>query len=107
MSHVIWQQDPDTLVVTMEGSATKGKLEEVKGIVRLTESQISWELTSMADHSTKVVFDAHINPASLLPGWVTNMLLVDSPFKTMEGLRERVKLEKYQRAALSYIKEPD
>lgn len=105
VSHVIWHQDPETLVVTMQGNATIGKLEESEGIVRLTEAQVNWELTALENGSVKVVLEAHINPASLLPSWVTNMLLVDSPYNSMKGLRQRVKLELYQGVELSYIHE--
>lgn len=103
VSHVIWHQDPETFVVTMQGNATRGKLKETEGLVRLTEAQINWELTALANGSLKVVFEAHINPASLLPSWITNMLLVESPYNSLEGLRQRVKLESYQEAELSYI----
>lgn len=105
VSHVIWHQDPETFVVTMQGNATRGKLEENEGIVRLTEAQVNWELTALENGALKVVFEAHINPASLLPSWITNMLLVDSPYNSMEGLRQRVKLELYQGVELSYIEE--
>ncbi len=103
VSHVIWQQDPETLVVTMQGNATRGKLEESEGMVRLTEARVNWEMTALEDGSLKVVFEAHINPSGLLPNWITNMLLVDSPYNSMEGLRQRVKLELYQGVELSYI----
>ena len=105
VSHVIWQQDPETLVVTMQGNATRGKLEGNEGVVRLTEAQINWELTALENSVVKVVLEAHINPASLLPSWITNMLLVDSPYSSMEGLRERVKLKSYQEVELAYIHE--
>ena len=105
VSHVIWHQDPESLVVTMQGNATIDKLDESEGIVRLTEAQVNWELTALANGSVKVVLEAHINPASLLPSWITNMLLVDSPYNSMEGLRQRVKLKLYQGVELSYIHE--
>ena len=105
VSHVIWHQDPETLVVTMQGRAAIGKLEENEGIVRLTEAQVNWELTALENGSVNVVLEAHINPASLLPGWITNMLLVDSPYNSMEGLRKRVKLKLYQEVELAYIHE--
>jgi len=91
----------------MLGSATKGKLKENEGIVRLTEAQISWELTSLENGSLKVVLEAHINPTSLIPNWITNLLLVNAPFNSMEGLRELIKLEVYQQVELSYINDVD
>jgi hypothetical protein len=105
VSHVIWRQDPETLVVTMQGNATTDKLEENDGIVRLTAAQVNWQLTPLENSSVKVVLEAHINPASLLPSWITNRLLVDSPYNSMEGLRQRVKHELYQAVSLSYIRE--
>ena len=105
VSHVIWRQNPETLVVTMQGNATTDKLEESDGIVRLTAAQVNWQLTALENSSVKVVLEAHINPASLLPSWITNRLLVDSPYNSMEGLRQRVKHELYQAVSLSYIRE--
>jgi len=105
VSHVIWHQDPETLVVTMQGNATTGKLRENEGIVRLREAQINWELTALENGVLQVVFEAHIDPTSLLPSWITNMLLVDSPYNSMEGLRQQVKLELYRDVELSYIDE--
>ncbi len=106
VSHVIWKQDPDTLIVTMTGEATTDKLPVSQGIVRLTEANIHWQLQSLAGGSTSVEFTAHINPASIFPNWITNMLLVDSPFQTLQGLRQQVKLKRYAEAELAYIEEP-
>jgi hypothetical protein len=92
VSHVIWRQNPETLVVTMQGNATTDKLEESDGIVRLTAAQVNWQLTALENSSVKVGLEAYINLASLLPSWVTNRLLVDSPYNSMEGLRQRIKL---------------
>jgi hypothetical protein len=106
VSHVIWSQDPQSLIVTMRGNAVEGKLQASQGNVRITDARIGWEVISLADGSARVTFTAHIDPTSILPGWVSNFLLVDSPFKTLQGLRERVKLEKYRQIDLDYIVEP-
>ena len=73
--------------------------------MRLTEAQIKQELTALENGSLQVVLEAHINPASILPSWITNMLLVDSPFNSMEGLRQQVKLKLYREVQLPYIHE--
>lgn len=40
LAHVIWQQDPGTLTVTMRSSATVDKMPEVDGRHRLVTSQM-------------------------------------------------------------------
>lgn len=105
VSHVVWSQNPDTLTVSMSGNATVGKLAVSEESVRITESQISWELMPSVNGSTTVTLIAHVNPTSLMPKWITNRLLVESPFQTMKGLRARVQLEKYQQAESDFITE--
>lgn len=105
VSHVVWSQNPDTLAVSMSGDATVGRLATSRNIVRVTQSHISWELVRDMNGSTTVTLSAHVNPASLMPNWITNKLLIDSPFQTMKGLRTRVQLEKYRLAESGFITE--
>lgn len=107
LAHVRWSQSADNLAVTMLSSATEGLLEKKKGIVRLTEANAQWIFTPLASGEVEVVTLAHINPAGPLPAWVTNLLLVDAPFNTLNKLREAVKDQKYLNAGFSFISEPE
>lgn len=106
VSHVVWSQNPDTLTVSMSGDATVGRLATSDNIVRVTESHISWDLVPATNGVTTVTLSAHVNPTSVMPKWITNRLIIESPFQTMKGLRSRVQLEKYRQAESDFITEP-
>jgi len=106
LTHVTWRQDPETFEVTMLSSATTGKLPKVKGRLRLTEAKTSWRFTPLPDQKVKVINEAHINPGSSLPGWVSNMLLVDTPHKTVSSFVTEASKAKYRDAIIGFVKEP-
>ncbi|MDA0688772.1 MAG: START domain-containing protein [Proteobacteria bacterium] len=101
-----WEQDPETFTVRMVSEAVAGHVEEKSGRQRLTEADVSWHFEPLADGSVRVINQAHINPGSSLPGWVTNMLLVDTPFETMKAFLEEVRAPHYARASISFVTEP-
>lgn len=105
LAHVIWQQDPETLTVTMRSSATVDKMPEVDGRHRLVEANASWVFEPLADSRVRITNEAHIDPGSALPGWVTNMLLVDTPFETMKAFVAAVREPEYQDSTVSFIRD--
>ena len=105
VSHIVWSQNPNTLIVSMSGDATVGRLATGKNIVRITESHISWDLAPSSNGATTVTLSAHVNPASVMPKWISNSLIIESPLQTMKGLGSRVQLEKYQHAQSDFITE--
>lgn len=106
LAHVQWVQDPGSLKVTMNSVAMSGMLAEVRGRLRLTQANASWTFLPLESGSVEISNTAHINPGSNLPGWVTNMLLVDTPFETMKAFVAEVAKPKYQNAAVGFIREP-
>lgn len=107
LAHVFWQQDKDSLQVSMHSKATDGILAPVKGRLRLTEAESSWEFNPLPNGEIEILNQTHINPGSSLPGWVTNMLLVDTPFATIKAFVTAVKSEKYRDAQVSFVTEPE
>mgnify|MGYP005644075015 CR=1 FL=1 len=106
LTHTKWSQDPETYAVYLISNATNGIIEEVKGTLRLTEASVSWHFLPQEDGSIQVVNEAHINPGSALPGWIINMLLVETPFETMKAFREEVTSPKYADAEFEFVTEP-
>ena len=106
LAQVKWTQDPATFEVEMNSVATVGKLDDVRGRLRLTKAEASWNFAPQADGSVLIRNQAHIDPGSALPGWVTNMLLIDAPFETMKSFASEVRKPKYVDAQLSFIQEP-
>lgn len=106
VASIKWMQDAESLEIKMFSAATVGKMEKVKGRLRLTDATASWGFRPLSDGSIEISNQAHINPGSRLPGWLTNMLLVDTPFETMLAFIDQVKKPKYRDAQFSFIKEP-
>ena len=105
LAHVRWEQDPDTLEVVMLSDAVEGKMDDVRGRLRLTEAKASWRFRPLDDGAVEITNEAHINPGSSIPGWVTNMLLVDTPYQTMVSFVAEVRNPKYQNASLDFVQE--
>ena len=106
VAQVKWTQDSATFEVKMNSVATVGKMDEVRGRLRLTKAVASWNFATQADGSVLISNQAHIDPGSALPGWVTNMLLIDAPFETMKSFVSEVANPKYVDARPSFIQEP-
>jgi hypothetical protein len=106
VAQVKWTQDAATFEVVMNSVATVGNMDEVHGRLRLTKAVASWNFAPLADGSFLISNQAHIDPGSALPGWVTNMLLIDAPFETMKSFVSEVANPKYVDAQLSFIQEP-
>lgn len=105
IAHVVWTQDADSLAVEMNSEAVAGKMEEVSGRLRLQNANAKWRFEPLENGQVRIISEAHIDPGSSLPGWVTNMLLVDTPYETMKSLVAEVSNPKYQNAELSFVQE--
>ncbi len=105
LAQVKWTQDDETFEVTMNSTATEGIMDEVRGRLRLKKAVAKWQFTPQSDGTVMISNEAHIDPGSALPGWVTNMLLIDAPFETMKSFVNEVQKPKYSEAVLSFVKE--
>ena len=103
LAHVTWTQDAQTLAVAMNSVATVDGMDEVSGRLRLKKVMASWHFIPLADGAVSISNEAHIDPGSVLPGWLRNMLLVEAPFETMKAFVAEVKNLKYQDAQLSFV----
>ena len=107
LSHVRWSQDTATLTVIMESTATEGIMEKRSGLLRITESDIVWRFVPRPTGMVEIINEAHINPGSSLPAWVTNMLLIDTPYQTMQSFITEARKPKYQNASVNFVREPN
>jgi hypothetical protein len=107
VARVTWSQDLESLQVTMRSTAVNGGVKEKRGRLRLKQANATWQFSPQPNGSIKILNQAHINPGSNIPGWVTNMLLVDTPFETMKSYIAEVVKPKYQAAQISFIQDAD
>lgn len=106
LAHVRWQQDEESGAVLMRSEATTDILPDNRRIQRLENAATTWEFIPGADGSIEVLNWAHIDPGSNLPAWITNMLLIDTPFETMKALVAEARKTNYAEAEVGFIVEP-
>ncbi|MEO0367939.1 MAG: START domain-containing protein [Pseudomonadota bacterium] len=104
-THIVWTEDTDTQRVTMTSKATEGGPAKTKA-VRLVDAVSQWHFTPNDDGTTYVESFAHIDPAGPTPAWITNLMLVDSPFKTMVKMREIVESGQYENVSVQFLENP-
>lgn len=100
--HVVWSQEPETKRVSMTSTAAEGGTAKSKA-VRIENAVSQWHFTSNGDGTTKVENFAHIDPNGPTPAWLTNMMLVDSPFKSMKKMREIVESGTYADVKVPFL----
>ena len=101
VAKVLWTQDASGSV-KMTAELVTGKVPETRKALRLTQGITSW-VFHPEENGTRIVSEAHLDPGGGTPAWLTNMLLVDSPFDTMVGMRDLVTSGKYKDAQFTFI----
>ncbi|MGK0222409.1 MAG: hypothetical protein ACI9ON_001648 [Limisphaerales bacterium] len=102
VGHVKWSVADDR-TVTMQVEIVLGKVPTKRRVIRLSQGTTSWAFTPTASGNTKIISYAHLDPGGSVPPWITNMLLVDAPFDTMENMRAVVATGKYKNASFDFI----
>lgn len=103
LAHVIWQYAPSTGKVSMTSTATQDRHPKIKSAVRITKAVTQWHFTPQDDGFVRVDNFAHIDPNGPTPAWVTNLLLVSSPFKTMKNMRKIIETGHYKDVKVKFL----
>ncbi|MCH7670931.1 MAG: hypothetical protein IIB72_02060 [Proteobacteria bacterium] len=106
LTHAVWRQDATSLTVRVDSEATTGILEEIAGRLRLTQLRLGWIFKPLESGAVEISNEAHIDPGSSLPGWITNLLLVSIPYETMRSFVLEVTKPAYRDAVVSFVREP-
>ncbi|MCB1671693.1 MAG: START domain-containing protein [Gammaproteobacteria bacterium] len=106
ISHVLWSQDPVNRSLTMTGTAVDGFVDRTPGSVRLTEARVAWRFQPLAGGRIRITNRAHLNPGSRIPAWLTNNLLVETPFLTMSAFISLARTSDFREAKASFVSEP-
>ncbi len=98
-----WNQDPKTLTVYLHGHSIS--YQATPGFIRASVLS-DWTFVPLGDHKVKVIMSGHTDLEGHIPDWTVNMLLQESPYTTLENLRQRISLPVYQSAHIDGIIEP-
>lgn len=106
LAQVQWQQNPASYKVSMTSKATTGLMEKTKA-VRIENAISQWHFTPQKNGLVLVENFAHIDPNGPTPASITNLLLIDSPYKTMIKMRKIIESGQYKNAQFDFVKEPN
>jgi hypothetical protein len=82
--------DPVTGVGKITANPLPGLLPECSDLIRIKEYHQTWTVRPVGKDLTHVELEGYVDPAGSIPDWLSNMIIVDSPFKVICGVRERV-----------------
>ncbi len=107
VAQMIWSRDSETGQVSMHSEAlTKEQSLELqprnKKAVRVYDARSEWHFTPLSGGQVRVENFAHIDPNGPMPAWLTNLLLVDSPYKTMRAMRTIIEAGEYAGTQLAF-----
>jgi len=105
--HSKMEHSPDTGTVHIHIKAVPGFCQEHSqhctlipktSLIRVKHSHGHYLLEPTSNHSTRVTWTHHTDPGGHLPRWLINSLIIEMPFRTLQGLRKEVLNEQYQKA---------
>jgi hypothetical protein len=70
--------------------AVTGFIAERNDMVRIKDYRQTWTVMPAGKEISHVELEGYIDPAGSIPEWISNLLIVDSPFKAISGVRERI-----------------
>lgn len=88
-----WDEQSKTLVVAIE--LLEDPIETGGNFVRI-DGYGSWKVRELSSEEIEIVFQMQIDPRGSIKAWMANMFASDTPFYTLKGLKEALKMEKYQ-----------
>lgn len=98
-----YQFNPSDQSVRVQITTLPDYLPEKEGIVRIRQSSGYYLFEPLSNGKIQVTHSAHADPAGSIPAWVSNSVVVDTPFKTLTNLKKQVKKAKYQGKTYAFM----
>lgn len=102
-----WWQNPVTKAVYMRGKGMpKGSYPENPDYLRYYDLRSDWTFVPEGNGRVRIIMEGHADPAGNLPAWAINLLIQESPFRTLGNMRNVIGAEHYQGPHFDGIDEP-
>ncbi|NTU87738.1 MAG: cyclase [Chlorobiaceae bacterium] len=88
--------DPETSEVFIKLESVPDFLPLNDRYVRVMQLEGAWNILPLSDSSCRVVFRLHIEPGGEIPAWLANIAVIDTPYHTLNNMRQMAKREKYR-----------
>jgi hypothetical protein len=67
-----------------------GVIPEHNDMVRIKNYWQTWSVIPAGKEITHVVLEGSVDPAGRIPDWISNIVIIESPFKAISGVKERM-----------------
>jgi len=113
--HTLLDQNPQTLVVTINGKSVPDYIVKKDNYVRLVEVNSYWQFTPLNKKYTKIVFQGYGEPGGYISAdianssvfsWLTKSELWKLPYYTLKQMKSEIRKDKYQKAYFDFLKDP-
>jgi hypothetical protein len=71
----------------MEAVSINGIIPEKDNTIRIKEYRQSWTIIPAGKNLTHIILEGYVDPAGIIPNWIYNMLIVDTPLRVINGLK--------------------
>lgn len=103
IAHLKVSQDPATKTVSIDAPCIADMVPLKPKIVRVTDSNGQWVLSSMGKDKIKVVYVLHADPGGSLPAWLINLFVTEGPSQSFKKLKVVLQKSVYKNAKLDFI----
>jgi len=106
VARVTWTSDKVTGTVYVHGEGLNMDYRLVPGVVRMTQVMADYTLTPKGADRTEVTYQSLADPGGNLPAWVVKLFSRNLGVKTIAGLREMAKFDRYKHALVVVTSTP-
>lgn len=100
-------QDPVSLLVTVDSHALRqSALPPRAGFVRMRSMRGLWEFRPLGHGLVEVSMSGHADPGGHIPDFLVNLMIKETPYRTLLGLRRVIAGARYQQERVPGIREP-
>jgi hypothetical protein len=96
VTKALWSVDKETGTIYCHAEGVKTTYKRNKKVLRMPLSVIDCTLIPNGTDKTKVIYQVLSDPGGQLPSFIVNMLTNDYGIKTIAGLRQMVKKDKFK-----------
>lgn len=93
-----------TVQVKLIAAATKMPIDD--DYVRVSILEGKWQFKPLPNDEVEVTYQVLLDPAGNIPTSLTNAMIVDTPYNTLQALQEIILMPKLQKATFDFIIEP-
>lgn len=98
------EQNPDTLETFVRFRSADGVVPVSKKYERVRSIRGFWQFTPKGDGSVAVVYQNHVEPGGSIPGWLSNMFVIDVPMASVKGMFKALKAGRYKSVSYDFVK---